>query len=253
MKKLFSTIALFAALTLTSCGVNQPSSSAQKSSSSTKPSTASQQPSSSQTPSSSAAPKHYHTWEVETPVEASNGGVAYDFVKCSGCQKKGLMVAAAKGTATGTPKDAPEGCVKLGKNGDTLTLQFYLAEAKSGILYQRGSMDYWYEDSNNNQNKTYYSQNSGNTDESAGIGNFKCEVGLEGALQEVSIADKTSVTFGDMLPEEGGSEYGGHQWSALGDCEIGAVSLSAGLNTIKYTRVDSYNLAVHDFVVVFNA
>ena len=70
-------------------------------------------------------------------------------------------------------------------------------------------------------------------------------------MNEVSIADKTSFKFGDVLPQEGGMEYGGHQWSPLGDCEIGAVSLAAGLNTIKYTRVDSFNLAVHDFVIVF--
>ena len=164
------------------------------------------------------------------------------------------MIAAANATITGgQPKSAPEGCVKLDANGDYMEVKFYLPEAKTGIIFQRGAMDYWYEDSNNNQEKTYYSQNKGNTDEAAGIGNFKLEIGLEGDLKEVSIADKVGVTFGSMLPKEGGSEFGGHQWSAISDCEVGTVSLSAGLNTIKYTRVDSYNLAVHDFVIAFNA
>lgn len=252
MKKLFSTIALFMALAVTSCGPVAPSSQPAQSSSTPKPSS-SAQPSSSVAPSSSTLPTHYHTWETTSTVEASEGGKAYDYVKCSGCQKTGLMVAVADATITGTKKDAPEGCIKLGSNGNSFEVKIYLPEAKSGVLYQRGTMDYWYEDSNNNQEKTYYSQNSGNTDESAGIGNFKCEVGVGETLTEVSIADKTGVTFGDMLPEEGATEFGGHQWSALGDCEIGAVTLAAGLNTIKYTRVDSYNLAVHGFLLIFNA
>ena len=37
----------------------------------------------------------------------------------------------------------------------------------------------------------------------------------------------------------------------IGDIEVGDVSLAAGLNTIKFTRVDSYNIAIHDFVVTF--
>ena len=280
--KLFSVLAVFAAMALTACG----SKTSQAEASSTKPT--SQAQTTSKAPSSKApvwgdwkvvtpatcASKgkeertndqggkeerdipmlNQHTWTDDGDVEASNGGVAYKKVKCSVCQKQGIMISASSATVNGgTPKSAPEGCVKLNANGDYMEVKFYLSEAKTGVIFQRGSMDYWYEDSNNNQNKTYYSQNSGNTDEAAGIGNFKLEIGLEGALQEVSIADKTTVTFGDMLPEEGATEFGGHQWSAIGDCEVGAVTLSAGLNTIKYTRVDSYNLAVHDFVIAFNA
>lgn len=280
--KLFSVLAVFAAMTLVACnGGNNSESSAKPNTSGSK----SQQPTTSsskaptwgdwtvKTPATCAAegveertntngeketrpiPKsNIHTWTDDGDVEASNGGVAYKKVKCSVCQKKGIMISAAAATITGgTPKSAPEGCIKLNANGDYMEVKFYLPEAKTGVILQRGSMDYWYEDSNNNQNKTYYSQNSGNTDEAAGVGNFKLEVGLEGAMQEVSIADKTTVTFGDMLPEEGAFEFGGHQWSAIGDCEVGAVTLAAGLNTIKYTRVDSYNLAVHDFVIAFNA
>lgn len=282
--KLFSVLAVFAAMALVACnGGNNAGtgSSAKPSGSGSK----SQQPTTSsskaptwgdwtvKTPATCAAegveertntageketrpiPKtNIHTWAADGDVEASNGGVAYKKVKCSVCQKQGIMIAAKDATITGgTPKSAPDGCIKLNANGDYMEVKFYLPEAKTGIILQRGSMDYWYEDSNNNQNKTYYSENSGNTDAAAGIGNFKLEIGLEGALKEVSIADKTEVTFGDMLPEEGATEFGGHQWSAIGDCEVGAVTLSAGLNTIRYTRVDSYNLAVHDFVIAFNA
>ena len=280
--KLFSVLAVFAAMALVACnGGNNAESSAKPNTSGSK----SQQPTTSsskaptwgdwtvKTPATCAAegveertntageketrpiPKsNIHTWIDDGDVEASNGGVAYKKVKCSVCQKQGIMISATSATINGgKPKSAPEGCVKLDANGDYLEVKFYLPEAKTVIIFQRGAMDYWYEESNNNQEKTYYSQNKGNTDETAGIGNFKLEIGLEGALQEVSIADKTTVTFGDMLPEEGGTEFGGHQWSAIGDCEIGAVNLAAGLNTIRYTRIDSFNLAVHDFTIVFAA
>ena len=268
-------LAVFAALSLAACnGGNNQGSSA-------KPASTSQRPSSSKekwgdwkvvTPATCGAegkeerisdagnkeerpiPKlKQHTWADDGDVAASNGGVAYKKVKCSVCQAKGLMISTAENTHTGTPKSAPEGCIKLGKDGDTFEVKFNLEEAVTGVLYQRGRMDYWYEDSNNNQNKGYYDQNNGHTDTSTGVGNFKVEIGLEGAMTEVSIADKTAFKFADALPEEGGIDFGDHKWSALGDCEIGAVSLSAGLNTIKYTRVDSYNLAVHDFVIVLAA
>ena len=275
-KRLVALMTIFAALSLAACngGNNANQSTA-------KPASTSQRPSTSRekwgdwkvvTPATCAAegkeervsdagnkeeraiPKlKQHTWAEDGDVAASNGGVAYKKIKCSVCNAQGIMISTAENTHTGTPKDAPEGCVKLGKDGDTFEVKFNLDEAKTGILYQRGRMDYWYEDSNNNQNKGYYDANNGHTDSTAGVGNFKVEIGLEGAMNEVSIADKTSFKFGDVLPKEGGMEYGGHQWSALGDCEIGAVSLAAGLNTIKYTRVDSFNLAVHDFVIVFAA
>ena len=279
--KLFSVLTVFAAMTLVAC--NSGNSAADSTKKPDNSGSKSQQPSTSKAPTwgdwtvarpatcaaegveertntagekeTRPIPKsNYHTWADDGDVEASNGGVAYKKVKCSVCQKQGIMIAAANATITGgQPKSAPEGCVKLDANGDYMEVKFYLPEAKTGIIFQRGAMDYWYEDSNNNQEKTYYSQNKGNTDEAAGIGNFKLEIGLEGDLKEVSIADKVGVTFGSMLPKEGGSEFGGHQWSAISDCEVGTVSLSAGLNTIKYTRIDSYNLAVHDFVIAFNA
>ena len=197
-----------------------------------------------------------HSWTVSKEVaKTGEDDVAYNEVECSVCHAKGIMVAAASATIHGgTPKTAPEGCIKLASNDDYMEVKFVLEAAKTGTLYQRGSMDYWYEDSNNNQNKTYYSQNSGHTDASTKKGNFKIEVGPDAAnLAEVELPDDTDMTFGDMLPQDGASEVGGHQWSQIGDCIVGAVSLSAGSNVLRFTRVDSYNLAVHDFLVVFDA
>ncbi len=202
-----------------------------------------------------------HTWAEDGDVAASDGGVAYKKIKCSVCNAQGIRIAAAQGEVTYTKSDkqslkvAPEGCVKLPSNGDSFLLKFNVAEAKTGVIYQRGSMDYWHTENNKNQEKTYYSQNSGNTDATNKVGNFKVEVGnsLEN-LATVELPDNTTLAYGDMLPEDVGFEnIDGTNWSTIGDCVIGSVSLSAGINYIKYTRIDSFNLAVHDFDIVFAA
>ena len=201
-----------------------------------------------------------HDWDLEhaTTVAAADGGVEYTIAKCKKCNADGYFVAAAKATLgaanTGTPKTAPDGCIKLGKDNDTMSVSFKVSGAKTGVFWLRGTMDYWYEDSNNNQNKTYYSQNNGHTSEANKQGNFKVEVGpAAGTLAEVELPDDTSLTFAQMLPETVGFDTGGHQWSVIGDCIVGAFSLVDGLNTVKFTRVDSYNLAVHDFLFVVPA
>ena len=199
-----------------------------------------------------------HEWDLDNAqtVAASGDGVEYTTAVCKKCNATGYFVAAAKATLSSgaSKKTAPEGCVKMSPDGATMTVAFNLDAAKTGIFWLRGAMDYWYEDSNNNQNKTYYSENSNHTDASTKTGNFKLEVGPDvDNLTNVELPDDTSLTFGQMLPETVGSNEGGHQWSVIGDCIVGAASLSAGLNTIRFTRVDSYNLAVHDFLFVVPA
>ena len=202
-----------------------------------------------------------HEWDLEhaTTVAAADGGVEYTVAKCKKCNADGYFVAAQKATITNhsgkSKKTAPEGCIKLGGDGDYMTVSFKLDTAKTGVFWLRGTMDYWYEESNNNQNKTYYSQNNSHTDVSTKTGNFKLEAGPDADhLTNVELPDNTDLKFADMLPETIGFEnVDGHQWSIIGDCLVGAASLGAGLNTIKFTRVDSYNLAVHDFLFVVPA
>ena len=199
-----------------------------------------------------------HDWDLEhaTTVEASNGGVEYTIAKCKKCNADGYFVAAAKATLSSgaSKKTAPEGCVKMSPDGATMTVSFNLDAAKTGTFFLRGAMDYWYEDSNNNQNKTYYSANNGHTDAATKTGNFKLEVGPDADhLTNVELPDNTDLKFADMLPETVASTEGGHNWSVIGDCIVGQASLAAGLNMIKFTRVDSYNLAVHDFLFVVPA
>jgi len=270
--KLFSALAIFAALSLVACngGNNDKNSStskaatsaSQKSSTSTskaptwgewkvvKPATCAAEGVEERTNSigekeTRPIPKtNQHTW-VATPVAASGEGVDYEDIECSVCHSKGLRVATAKATLDGTDKGgAPEGCVKLSSNGNSMTVKINIPAAKSGKIYLTGAMDYWHDGNNSNETRTYASvKNSENT------ANFKLEVNDA----EVDMTAMLEKTFGEMLPEEAGETVGSVTYSQIGDCEVGAVSLQAGLNTIKFTRVDSYNLAIKYFTVVYAA
>lgn len=201
-----------------------------------------------------------HVWEKTGEVAAADGGLAYDLVKCTKCQKNGLMVKVKNAdgtnnmTVTGSPKTAPEGCVKLGAAGDYIMGAIKLDAAKTGKLYFRGSMDYWYTESNQNEQKGIYN-GKGTASKENGIANFTMEVGPDAEnLTEVALTADKDLLYKDFLPEEVGFEnVSGTNWSQIGDVEIGNVSLQAGLNTLKFTRTDSYNCAIYGFVVAFDA
>ena len=105
-------------------------------------------------------------------------------------------------------------------------------------------MDYWYDGNNNNETRSFSSVK--NSENSA---NFKLEVNEA----EIDMTANLETPFSEIFPEEAGETVGSVTYSQIGDAEVGAVSLNAGLNTIKFTRVDSYNLAVKYFTVVYAA
>lgn len=203
-----------------------------------------------------------HNWQVTSTVDADEEGITYDFVKCSKCNKEGLMVSVKKSdntnnmTVTGTPKTAPTGCVKLGTNNDYMQAVIKLAEAKTGKVYIRGSMDYWYTDNNQNEQKGIYDGKSGGgADKANGKANFTFKVGPDADnLTEVELTADRDLLYKDWFPAEAGfTGVADTNWSQIGDIEVGNISLQAGLNTLRFTRVDSYNIAVSAFVVVFEA
>ena len=201
-----------------------------------------------------------HAWEKTGEVAAGDGGLAYDLVKCTKCQKNGLMVKVKNAdgtnnmTVTGSPKTAPEGCVKLGAADDYIMGAIKLDAAKTGKLYFRGSMDYWYTSNNQNELKGIY-DGKGTADKASGVANFKMEVGVDAEhLTQVELTADKDLLYSDFLPQEVGfTGIADTDWSQIGDVEVGNVSLQAGLNTIKFTRVDSYNCAIFGFVVAFDA
>lgn len=267
-RKLFTMLAVFAALTMTACNAGNNADGSKQSS---RPTSSSRSSSSREswgswtvvTPATCGAEGKeervsdsgkkeerpiaklkQHTWTA-TEVAASGEGVAYENIECSVCHAKGLRVATSLATINGTDKGgAPAGCIKLSNKNEYMEVAINIPEAKTGKIYLTGAMDYWHDGNNNNEEKSYSS-----VKDSANTCNFKLEVNAA----EIDPSANLTTTFGAMLPEEAGETVGSVTYSQIGDCEVGAVSLQAGLNTFKFTRVDSYNLAVKYFTVIFAA
>ena len=263
-RKLVALVAVFAALSLAACnGGNNADKSNSKQPSSQKPSTSKEkwgswtvvtpatcgaegqekrESDAGNTETRPIAKLKQHTWTA-TEVAASGEGVAYENIECSVCHAKGLRVATALATLQGTDKGgAPAGCIKLSNKNEYMEVKINIPEAKTGKVYLTGAMDYWHDGQNNNEEKMFSS-----VKDDANTCNFKLEV--NGA--EVDPSANLNVKFGDIFPEEAGETVGSVTYSQIGDAEVGAVSLTAGVNTFKFTRIDSYNLAVKYFTVVF--
>lgn len=195
-----------------------------------------------------------HKW-VDSTEALPTGDSGYKLVKCSACQAEGLMISAKTATLSGSAKSGcPEDCIKLGSDGNSFSQVVVITAAKTGKFYLHGTMDYWYEGSNQNQEKTYYSQNNSHTDATNKVGNFKLEVGADADhLAEIELPDNKELCYGDLFPRTVGFQVSNHDWSIIGDAPVGTGALAAGSNLVKFTRVDSYNLAVHDILLVFDA
>ena len=126
--------------------------------------------------------------------------------------------------------------IKLGTNGDSISLAFQYNAPATGKIYLRGVMDFWHDGSNNNKQKNFFSGKNSQD------GNFELKV--NDAVVDYSATK--NLTYEDMLPGEAQSG----NFSALGDCLVGEVTLKSGLNTLVYKRTESYNLLVKDFVII---
>ena len=123
---------------------------------------------------------------------------------------------------------------KLNKNNTMLTFEFTLTEAINGSFYIRGWVDH-YEDSNNNKNKGFFANSSGN---SASTPNIEVYYGST----KVEITNKK--TYAEMGVKAGENE------AAAALCEVGAMSLVKGKNTITLKRLGSYTLSMYDLHVI---
>lgn len=115
-----------------------------------------------------------------------------------------------------------------------LTYEFTLNEAFSGSFYIRGWVDH-YDDSNNNKNKGFFANSSGNN---ASTPNIEVYYGST----KVNITNKK--TYAEMGVKAGENE------AAAALCEVGEMSLVKGKNTITLKRLGSYTLSMYDLHVI---
>lgn len=185
-----------------------------------------------------------HTWgETPETVEGAADEASYNIFTCTVCGGKKIEFAAKQATGKSTVSGSLKSdssypdYMKLSDNDQYVAYKFNYAGTAStnARIYQRGVMDYWHDGNNDNQNRNYYSGKN-NSD-----GNFQLTVNGE----NVDYSATKDTTYEQMLP----GTYTG-QYSPLGDCIIGSCKVNSGENTIKYTRKESYNLLIKDFVII---
>lgn len=202
-----------------------------------------------------AIPAKGHTWGELTDVAASDGGVDYKKAACSvqGCDAVKYEVALIKAQkADGKNPSAVsglDGFVKLGSNGDSITLKFNSDAYGKGKLLIRGSMDYWHDDNNHNENRTLFSgKTNGSTDDN------KESPNLEIKVNDKVLTVTNKKTMDELLPQIDDAHPAAKSGnSPVGDIQYGDdLVVGKGLNEIVYTRKDSYNLAVSHLIFVFH-
>ena len=185
-----------------------------------------------------------YSW-VSAGSAASGTGTNYSNYNCSHCFAKKIEVVATSGTfASGSSNKSgtPGGFIKLNANGNSITYTFNYSGTGTARLYQRAIVDYWYDGSNNNQNKTY---------SSSGGGSNNCNFAITFNNSLVDMTATKGITYEEFL-SNGVDSGAGSSYSPMDDCLIGSVQLVNGTNSFTYTRQGSYNLLVHDFVIIID-
>ena len=206
-----------------------------------------------------------HQWGTAENIAASNGGKAYTKCACTrqGCSSIKLEVdfegvELQQGTASSVSNKAPSvtsgdyvdafaNTIKLANAGNYFEVAFYTEQVGTGKIYQYGTMDYWVDGDSGNKMKTQFAGKDGGSYTEKTTPNFDLKVNN----QTIEVTNKKSM--GDILKGDqislGNSD--GDKYSPFGYVEIGAATVKPGLNTVRYERVDSYNLVIKSFAFVF--
>ena len=186
---------------------------------------------------------HHFGAEEDVAADAESGAVAYKKAACSDtdCNYAKLRINQSQVTyASGSSNKSgtPEGYVKLGGNGQSLSFKFKVDKLSMGKLYFLGRMDGYSTDSN--KTVGIYRQGSPNI-----------EVKINGKAADLS--SKASYKYSDTFGEEAvstGLESPSNYLSHEGYVEICDLTLNEGVNEVIYTRKASQNMIVRDFVFV---
>ena len=187
-----------------------------------------------------AIPTIPYSW-VSAGTSTSGTGTSYETFNCSHCTAKKIEVVATSGTfASGSTNKTgtPSGFIKLNSNGNSISYTFNYSGTGTARLYQRGIMDVW-------------SSNSGKMYSSNGTGSNGCNFLVTFNNTAVDMTEMKNVTYQTMLSNGVDAGVSG-DYSPMDDCLLGTVQLVNGTNSFTYTRQASYNLLVHDFVIIID-
>ena len=176
----------------------------------------------------------------------------YEKQECSVCGtwKVSMKVSDAtlgQGSTLKTDDFANTGGYKLKSNNNYFEFKLKFETIADVKIYQLGCMDNWHSESNNNRSRTYKSGGSN------GGCNFKFTVNGKDVEIDPTTANAKAE---DLVPDrEDGDPLktitcpsGGTGYSAFAELLIGEAELIKGDNTLRYTRLGSYNYIVSDLV-----
>ncbi len=255
--KLLTLFGVMLAMGITACsGTTNPSDSKQPSaspSSQPQPSQSSGGDKTSSTPSSQSsstpAPEviedpdgHHFGADEDVAADAEAGTVAYKKAACN--DNDGFLRLKVNQSvvtyASGSTRKAgtPEGYTKLTSNNQSLSFKFKVDKKYSGKLFFFGCMDGWSTDGN--RDAGFYRN---------GTPSAKVEVNgvaLDASAQQ---SKKYRDYFGEDQVDTDLESPSDHL-SKEGYAPFAPVTLEAGVNEIKYTRVQTQNMLIKDFVFI---
>lgn len=185
-----------------------------------------------------------HSWGEEQNVAAGGEGQVQTYQSiCSSDGATRIRISAIDGTfAEGsTNKDGtPAGYIKLSSNNMSISYSFtYSGTATTAKLYQRAIFDSW--TSSGNKTSSYSTKGAG----------FENGCNFLLLFNGVSVDMTATRDIQYQTFFENGTDTGlGSSYSYMADCLIGEIQLQNGLNTFSYTRQQSMNLLVHDYIIV---
>ncbi len=254
--KLLTLFGVMLAMGITACsGTTNPSDSKPSANPSSQPqpsqssggdkssSTPSSQSSSTPAPSPAADPEgHKFGADEEIAADAEAGTVAYKKAACEDndgairlkVNQSVVTLAAGSTRKAGTP----EGYVKLTSNNQSFSFKFNADKNYTGKLYFFGCMDGW--STEGNRDAGFYRQ-----------GTPSAKVELNGVALDASA--QQSKKYRDYFGEEQvdtGLESPSDHLSVEGYAPFAPVTLKKGVNEIKYTRVQTQNMLIKDFVFI---
>ena len=179
-----------------------------------------------------------HNFEqVPNTTVTAEGMTEWYQVKCSRNDATGIGFSALKYVATSDSfgnKDKTGATLKMSTNGNYVDYKINLTEAMPNVrIWMHGWVDYWKDNSNNNDQRGFFIGQSGSEASETDSPNFTFTV------------NDANVTIDNRKTYEGmGMVAGENGNSAFAFVPVGNTALKAGENTIRYERAGSYNLNI---------
>lgn len=182
-----------------------------------------------------------------TNFEASGDAIKGKTGECSVCHEKQIVLAATDGImASGSSNKSgiPDGFIKLNSNGNSISFPFNSTVAKQAKLAFECVMDAWTDESGSNKTRTFYTSKSADYTE-VDTPNLGVEVN-DTAVDTSALKGIQYSEIFTTVDNPVASNYSG-----VIMLNIGNFDMVNGLNTIKLTRNESFNVIIKNIYVIY--